>query len=328
MPAQHSWIQTSATPAHRSMGRADVLMRLLHAVVYTRPGTASIGLRRMAAHFLRCTPHIETFRDWFGNPAHPALQEVLARRPSLVTCVVHPYLNADWSAARKLDVIGGHYRMLNGRLGFLRFSPATFIDLGEADDGIRIRLDKPGECEHEGELNISLFSAEMRLYSLVFTLAQVGTQRVAYAGGLQGLHHPDALEIYRTLTHRLHGLRPRDLLVAAFRMLCVSLGVVRILAISDDKRVSSKAYFSSSSQVFSSYDSAWADAGGVAVDEGFFEIRPSLVHRSDDDTPSRKRAQYRRRYVMLDELSQHIDRTVQLAGGPGAATLAADIDDA
>lgn len=309
----HQWLQKTTLPGHDMPGRAAVLLRLLHAAGYARPGTADVGLRHTVSHFLRCSLFLETFQDWFGNPANPALQEALARRPELVTCVVHPYLNSAWTAERKLGVISGHYQLLTSGLGFLRFAPPAFVVLADAGEGLQIRLDKPGKFVHEGELTINLFSGELRLYSLVFTLGQTGLHRVAYAGGLQGLHSPDALDIYRTLTHHMNGLRPRDLLVTAFRLLCAALGVRRILAISDQQRVSTDTYFESSNQVFSSYDSAWLDSGGVAVEDGFFELSPQVVHRPTEDIASRKRAQYRRRYALIDDLARQINAAVALA---------------
>ena len=297
------------------MSRAETLKRLWLAVSHSRPDAASIGPRRMAAQFLRCAGHLETFRDWFGNPANPALQEALASRPSLATCVVHPYLNVDWPAGRKLQAVSQHYGLLSWRLGFLRFAPPTSIALAEVAESIQIRLDKPIQFEHEGEITINLFRGDVRLYSLVFTLGQIDSRRVAYAGALQGVSGADSLEIYRTLTHRMDGLRPRDLLVTAFRLLCCSMGVARILAISDLKRVCSSTYFQSSAQVFSSYDSAWIDSGGVAGEGGFFELNPTTVHRSAETIPSRKRAQYRRRYAMIDAMSQQIDHSVRHARG-------------
>lgn len=314
-PVPHRWLHAIDPADTCRLGRLEVLKRLLHATSYSRPGTQPVGLRHMATHYLRCCAHLETFRDWFGNPANPALQEALVQRPSLVTCVVHPYLNRHWPAERKLDVIATHYAMLDGRLAFLRFAPAASIALADAGEGIRIQLDKPGVFEHEGELAINIFNGDQRLYSLAFTLGQRNSQRVAYAGGLQGMSGVDALDIYRSLTHRMHGLRPRDLLVSAFRMLCLCLGVTRILAISDAKRVSSSAYFESSTQVFTSYDSAWIENGGVTADDGFFELGARLVPRATEDIPSRKRAQYRRRYAMVDALSKQIGRAVERAAG-------------
>ncbi|MBK6853946.1 MAG: DUF535 family protein [Burkholderiales bacterium] len=140
--AQLQWTDVTAPPRKLS-GRLDALKRLLQASTYVRPGTKPIGWVRIATHFMRCTAHLDTFRNWFGNPRHAALQEALLRRPTLVNCVVHPYLNADWPATRKLEVIAGHYAMLGGRLGFLRFAANEVVELGCTDEGLHIRLKSP-----------------------------------------------------------------------------------------------------------------------------------------------------------------------------------------
>jgi uncharacterized protein len=238
------------------------------------------------------------------------LRETLAQRPSLIMSVIHPYLNVDWRFEQKLEKISEHYRLLSDRLSILRFAPPAFIALTDVGDDIQIRLHKYPYTEHEGELTVSLYRSELRLYSLTFTLGKIGAQLVAYAGALQGLGSPVALEIYRSMTHSMHGLRPRDLLITAFRLLCCSLGVARILAISDRKRVCSNSYHNTGTQIFSSFDSAWVECGGVAVDDAFFELTPRLVRRATKDIPTRKRAQYRRRYAMLDTIAQQIGDAV------------------
>jgi uncharacterized protein VirK/YbjX len=314
-------------PSDNRMGRIEALKRLLHAVRFSQRHATSIWpRRRIAKDFVsssvRCALHFERFRDWFGNPANPALQETLALRPSLVTCVIRPYVNSDWQPEDRLEKINEHYRMLSGALGILRFGSAS-IALAEVGEGIKIRLDKPVTHEHEGELTISLFRGEVRLYSLMFTLGQIGPDRVAYAGGLQGLNSSlNAVAIYRSLTHRMHGLRPRDLLITAFRTLCCCLGVSRILAISDRKRVCSNPYFLSSTKVFSSYDSAWIESGGVAVDDAFFELSPHVVRRTAIEIPSRKRAQYRRRYAMLNSVAQQIGTAMRAPEAAAPAPVA------
>ncbi len=280
---------------------------------YSRPGEKEQLVRRVATHFARCAFHLEAFRARFGDRANLALQETLALRPSLMACVIHPYLNVDWQFERKLDAISGHYRLLNGRLGILRFPPPASITLADLGDAIQIRLHTHLLFEHEGALTVSLFKSDQRLYSLTFTLGQIGTELAAYTGGLQGLRSPEAVEIYRSLTHTMHALRPRDLLVTAFRLLCGSVGVARILAISDSKRICSNSDHCPGEQIFSSYDRAWIECGGVPRDDGFFELSPRLTQRSAKDIPSRKRAQYRRRYAMLDTIAQQIGDAVAQA---------------
>jgi uncharacterized protein len=322
----HAIDASEIPPSENRFGRLDVLKQLLHAVSYSQPGTKKM-VRKVATHFARCAYHLEAFRDRFGDPANPALQETLAMRPSLMANVIHPYMNVDWAFEQKLDTISGHYKLLIGRLGILRFVPPALIMLADLGEATQIRLHKFLLFEHEGELTVSLFKSELRLFSLTFTLGQIGAELVAYAGGLQGLRSPEAIEIYRSLTHGMHGLRPRDLLVTAFRLLCGSLGVSRILAITDSKRICSNSYHSPGEQIFSSYDSAWTECGGVPVDDAYFELSPRLAQRSAKDTPSRKRAQYRRRYAMVDAIAQQIDDAVAVAVASRASPVLQHRDD-
>lgn len=287
-----------------------MLGTLFRAVACPRPGAAPVGLRHVLAHWCRCAVHLDTFRSWVGDAGNPALQQAIAVRPSIMTCVVHPYLHACWSAQRKLEVIECHYALLQGRLGFLRAAGTQAIGVVDVDDRLRLQIEAPGQFEHEGQLVLNLVHEHRRLYSLAFTLGRMGGDRVAYVGALQGLNSPCALEMYRSLTHCMHGLRPRDLLLTVFRLLCTALGIGRILAVSDQNRISSNRYFVSSSQVLSSYDVAWRENGGVATEGGFFELDTSLLQRGADDIPSRKRAQYRRRYALVDELSAQITQRI------------------
>jgi uncharacterized protein VirK/YbjX len=197
-------------------------------------------------------------------------------------------------------VIAGHYWLLRSDPSLIRLNAGQAVALAETVDGVQVRLDRLDRFAHEGELTLSLFRGEQRLYTLVFTLGQIRAERVVYVGALQGLQSPDALEIYRALTQGMHGLRPRDLLLTAFRECCACLDIRRILAVSDRCRVSSSPYFKSSAQVLTSYDSAWIESGGHPADDGFFELARSVDRRGAADIPTRKRAAYRRRYAMVD----------------------------
>jgi uncharacterized protein VirK/YbjX len=306
----HPFVRAIDPSEDQRLGWVDVLKRVMHAASFEHPGMKKRPLRRTAKHFARCAFHLGAFRVWYGDATNPALQETLEHRPSLIMCVIHPYLNVDWGFEQKLEKISEHYRLLNGRLDILRFMPPAFIALADLGGEIQVRLHKYVYAEHEGELTISLYRGDLRLYSLTFTLGRIGVELVAYVGALQGMGSSEALAIYRSLTHRMHGLRPRDLLVTAFRLLCCSLGVARILAISDGKRVCSNSYLNSGTPILSSFDTAWIECGGVAVDDAFFELSPRLVRRSAKATPTRKRAQYRRHYAMIDAIAQQIGDTV------------------
>jgi len=174
---------------------------------------------------------------------------------------------------------------------------------------------------------ISLCEETERRYTLAFSLGSVNGETVAYVGSLQGGGGAEnMLEIYRALTHALHGIRPRDFLFTSFRLLCRQLGVQRILAISDRARLHRNPYFKNKVGLFSDYDAIWKELGGVPLDNGFFEFGVPVVYREPADIPTRKRAQYRRRYAMLDGIAAQMERVCDSPlSDPGIPTRSIEV---
>jgi uncharacterized protein VirK/YbjX len=288
-------------------------LRQLGAVArQTHPGVSPIALWRAGHLFMQQLMCWRELRSWH-SAATPALRAIVRHRPSIVCAVGRPYINTAWGGTRRLAAIRQHYTLLSTALKVLDFGPADRLSLASTPAGtgrLELVLDMPMWFAHEGELALNLFFKGRRVYSLVFSLGSEEGRLTAYIGALQGLGGIEARPMYRDLTHGLHGLRPRELLLAVFRMLCRCLGVERMLAVSDLRRPASSAYFATCSAVLTSYDAVWQAHGGLLGSEGFFELPLVLARRSADSVPGRKRAQYRRRYEMLDGLQAEVGRSL------------------
>jgi len=306
-------LATTAQPAP-PIGRLRLLWQFLKVAREAYPGISPRSVWGVAKLLARKLRWLGPLSNWHSDVSNPALREMLGHRPSLVLAVGRPYINDRWSVPRRLDAIWEHYSLLRGPLAFLRFDPGAQLLLAAVETEVmplQVVLDKPSWFACEGELAVNLYSGEQRLYSLAFSLGSDNGERVAYIGALQGLGDAKALEIYRSLTHGTHGMRPRDLLLAVFRMLCSELGVVRIRAVSDEYSACRSDYFNK--KIPTSYDSAWIDHDGAPDGGGFFELAPRVSRRPQESIPSRKRAQYRRRYKMFDSLEQQIADAVRAA---------------
>lgn len=287
-------------------------LRLSRAV---HPGLSPRSLWRALRLFVGKMRWLPLVRPWYSDTSNPALLQILRLRPDIVCAADRPYINTTWTPRERLNAIQRHYRLIRGRLTFLGFAPGEQLRIGSVDlDGgaLDIVLDKPDWFVHEGEVTLSLFRGGLRLYSLVFLLGCQDGRRVAYIGALQGMGDANALAIYRDLTHTLHGLRPRDLLINTLRMLCAEVGIERILAVSDAHSMGSSDYFSREKPQ-TTYDVAWLDHRGVDLGDGFFELPAGQVRRPHEQIPSRKRAQYRRRYEMLDALKAQMGAALNTA---------------
>ena len=55
----------------------------------------------------------------------------------------------------------------------------------------------------------------------------------------------------------------------------------------------------------------WEAVGGICDEEGYFHIPLEIPRKDIADIASKKRAEYRRRYALLDEIQQQIQFTAQ-----------------
>ncbi|MDP9045035.1 MAG: VirK/YbjX family protein [Pseudomonadota bacterium] len=262
--------------------------------------------------FCRQFAHRETLRGWYGAGRSP-LQQTFAWRPELATVVRRPYISTGWQVRRRLRSIEEHYRLLTGRRRGLRLERGASVALASVTSrsaAVQVVLDSPPWFIHEGELSVNLFHEGKRIYTLAFSLGIDAGEPVAYAGAIQGLGSEDALALYRSLTHALHGMRPRDLLIAAFRVLCGELGLARWLAVGDQTRVAGSPYFGASKKVRTSYDEVWQEHGGRRRADGFFCMPVEIPRRTHEAIPARKRSLYRQRYEMLDRLAAELGHSL------------------
>lgn len=300
----------------REVRPTELMSRMWRLARAVHPGMTPTALWRAGSLFMRQMMNRRELRAWLGE-GNPALKEMLAWRPSIVSAVNRPYLTSAWGASRRLVAIDDHYRQLAGRAHALRLAPDTMLRLATVEargQAVEVTLDSPTWFVHEGELSLNLFLAGERIYTVVFSLGQDDGKPTAFIGAIQGLGSERALHIYRGLTHALHGLRPRELLLAAFRTLCREVGVQRVLAVSDARRVSASGYFSGGIRVHSSYDAVWKEHLGELRGDGFHALPLEVARRANESIPSRKRSEYRQRYAMLDQLQADLARGLRDRG--------------
>ena len=252
--------------------------------------------------------HQQTIRAWYEIVDNPELTAVLEKYPLMHGAIYWPYINHEWPIERRLKTIARHYRLLDRRAAILARAAREEVEVAKLEEhhpGLRLVLDKAIWFLREGEIVLNLFLHDRRLFSIGFTLNDEAGTLTAYVGVLQGSNLDDSLQVYREITHALHGMRPRDFLVAALKFLCRELGVTRILAVSDAARQHRSPYFGDShkEKVLINYDEVWAEHGGTLLDNGFFDVPIAIKHREPGDIPSRKRAMYRRRYQMLEQVA-------------------------
>lgn len=254
-------------------------------------------------------------QKWYETSNNPLLERARSRFPLMSGAIYWPYINHTWSMKRKLATIDQHFRMLEGSASIIAQATFVEVELARIDEefaGLRLVLDKAKWFLREGEIVLNLFLGDHRCYSIAFTLGvDCDKQPMIYVGALQGSNDEFAKEVYRNLTHVLHGMRPRDFLMAALKLLCLEMGIKKIWAISSESRQNNSSYFGKAQDnkvVNVIYNLVWTEHGGVALGNGFYDIPILIKYRDVTEIPTRKRATYRRRYLMLDKLALDIKK--------------------
>ncbi len=293
------------------IGVIDMLSRVHRLGRAMHPTLSANSLKHQVKLLGMALMSIQEIRNWYEISDNPLLSQALKRFPLIAGAMYWPYINHTWPMQRRLKTIDQHFRMLGGPAAIIARATFEEVELArfvEEYAGLRLVLDKASWFLREGEIVLNLFIHDQRYYSIAFTLGIDAGQPLIYVGALQGSNVNAAQGIYRDITHALHGIRPRDLLMVSLKLLCVELGINRIWAVSGDNRQHNSPYFGNThkEKILVAYNEVWLEHGGIELDNGFFEIPAVVRYKDMNEIPTRKRANYRRRYLMLDRLAAEI----------------------
>lgn len=265
--------------------RGDAAKRALMAAKYV---ARSLGMFRQHAGYLS---YVES---------EPALRAFKQRDPRMLERHFHRYLNLGWSRPQRLRAIRQHYRHLLAAMPLPLFraiyaeggAPFGLLNL---KDGSRLVLSllPPIFLGCEGELCIQLGDEWGRpLYRMVVTV--IDERPTLAIGCIQGPVGAEAREAVRELTRKLHGMRPKCLMLALVRALARHWGATRLLAIGNAAHPLREARRS----FVADYDAFWQEQQGREVGGGWYELPSQPERKTESEVPSQHRSAFRKREAL------------------------------
>lgn len=261
----------------------------------------------MAAKYLiRC---LAVFREQVDFlvfvESEPVLQAFRRRDPRMLERHLHRYLNLGWHRCQRLRAIRQHYRhvltVMPVPLSHAIYAEGSApLGLLTLKDGSRLILSlrPPIFFGCEGELCIQLGDELGNpLYRIVVTAIGNGTLAI---GSIQGPVGDQAREIVRELTRKLHGLRPRCLMLALARALARHWGMTRILAVGN----AAHPLRNPRRRFVADYDAYWQEQQGTVTGDGWYELPLHPQRKTEVDVPSQHRSAFRRREAIRMEAEQ------------------------
>ncbi|MDD3594890.1 DUF535 family protein [Sulfuricurvum sp.] len=262
--------------------------------------------------------HYVASKKIFNFFEQPVFSPFATAYPMLQRKILHRYLHCGMSVNKKANAIIDHYTFINKHFTSESIEHMYFggsihlLQVTVASELYTLEIGYSEAFYREGELALMLIDTEnRRIYSIAFSFLKDKDEHYILIGGMQGPQQTDAssLELIKTMTKEMHGLRPRNFMIFILRIIAASLGIEKITAITTDNHIS-KCH----RVAFKRFDPFQADYNGYFEEEGgirkgrFYILQTEQKRKSIDSIESKKRSLYKKRYTMMDNLS-HIVHT-------------------
>ena len=290
----------------------------------TWPPVAQMGLKPGWWVWLRTS-----VRWWFGTPWHaqlqgaietdPAWHLLLARQAMYLRPLIRGYLDrrhpiwtryaigvTDFSTASTCFTPEQKAALASGR-------QSPLLELGE---GFSLCLGLNDILPEEGLWALSLRNAQgARVFQMSFSFCPGGRIVV---GSIQGGKRCDALDpeqAIRLLTKQCHGLRPQHLLAQALADLALVWRRQSVDFVAPRHQAKSRWHRPARNIRFN-YATFFHECDMRRLQEGHWRLPQQLPRKALEDIEARKRALYRRRYAMLDQMATQLAERFSGAAHP------------
>lgn len=127
-------------------------------------------------------------------------------------------------------------------------------------------------------------------------------------GGLQGPRRDVSRDAIKQATRACHGLFPKRILLEVVYQLAAQSNISAIFAVGDEGHVfrALRYRLSKGRHFHASYDEFWGSLEGKKLSPFCWQLPQRLERKSLDEIASKKRAEYRRRFELLDEIEASV----------------------
>lgn len=258
---------------------------------------------------------------WFETLKSSAFDAVSGPRSRLYIKPFRTYISIKWNKQRKLKVIFDTYRfmklkgdMFSKLLNENASSTLTQIVLNEECSGSLV-LGYDDQFRKEGEVLLSFECEEFggRVVSVAFSFEEIETNKwVCLVGCVQG-HPLNEVGATKKVQKLMHGIRPNSFIMNSLQELCRNLGCHAIYCVGDSiqsYRKKHAIHLPWRHGIDFDYDEFWQEVGAKECGKGWFDLPLIATRREMSELKTKKRSMYRKRYLMLDELSVNISAAI------------------
>ena len=173
---------------------------------------------------------------------------------------------------------------------------------------MRLVISVHGGQKKEGLASIVLLlSNNTAVYQIIFWIAKDAAGNFSmHIGALQGPNVENSKDLIKVLTKKCHACRTKNLILYAAQAVARALNLKKIYAVTNYGYYANN-HIRTDRKLKTSFSDFWQEAGVTPTsDKRFYELPLIETRKTFEEIPSHKRAQYRRRFALLDELDASI----------------------
>jgi uncharacterized protein VirK/YbjX len=258
---------------------------------------------------------------WFKMLKSPDLLLVATHRPKLYLKPFRAYISIKWNKKQRMKVILDTYRYIWSRgEGFKRVITSNRTEvahflLSNGFEGV-LTLGYDYRFRKEGELVLFFDCIQLggRIVAAAFSFEELKTgQWVCRIGGVQG-HAPENGNLSKKVQKLMHGLRPKSFMVFVIQVFSRQLGLAAVYGAGDNIQTYRRKHLihlPKRHAIHFDYNALWSESGGEPDENGWYKLPLTPERKNIQDIKAKKRALYRRRYHLLDDISMKIANRIR-----------------
>ena len=272
--------------------------------------------RRFAVFVARCYLHpqkIQRLENFFSQSEN--LREVAEKFPFVYEQATRAFFYYKSTFDERIKIIEEHFNFLTRTM--------TENFLLKLYGGEKIFLWKMSLEENLGELRlvISMHSGQKKeglaaivlelsdntpVYQIMFWIFE----NSMWIGALQGPNVENSKDLIKILTKKCHAYRTKNLILYAAQAVARALNLKKIYAVTNYGYYANN-HIRSDRKLKTSFSDFWQECGGSPTnDKRFFELPLVEKRKTFEEIPTQKRAVYRRRFTLLDEIDAAISKSI------------------
>lgn len=252
----------------------------------------------------------------FNLLSEKELNFLLDHHPEILNKPFRSYQSCNLATSEKFKYLYSHYFFIkrnfySEKIQMIYTSAGlNILETKLLDNTLSLKLTYVGNLGKEGELTLMMLLDNKEIYSIQFSFIEKSNLVEIYLCGIQSRNDVKNDEL-KELTKKMYGLRPRNFIIFALRVIGLYFNVSIIQAIKTNFHISNCSRVKKTGKFFANYDEYWIEEDGLDNQE-FYQLSTMNRKKEISEIASKKRSLFKQRYQMLDAYEIEIRNNLSL----------------